>query len=117
MKKSILGGLAAGAVALGLAVAGPAHAGPAGYDTSGVYGGGYLGDQNAYAYEIQLDGYGTGYNMAQAKDFGLTMCHALATGAPENQIIDSGTSFGIPYSQATLAIHGAEYHFSPAYYR
>jgi hypothetical protein len=26
MKKSILGGLAAGAVALGLAVAGPAHA-------------------------------------------------------------------------------------------
>jgi hypothetical protein len=39
------------------------------------------------------------------------MCHALATGASENEVIESGTSFGIPYWQAALAIHGAEYHF------
>jgi hypothetical protein len=116
MKKMIVGGLAALATALGIAAAVPAQA-TTGYDPgSAPYGGGYMGDQDAYAYRNLLADLGAGYSAAEAQKFGLTMCNGLASGMSEAQITSIGVSSGVPAGDARLAVHGAEYHFCPGYY-
>lgn len=115
MNKRIIGGLAAFAAGLGIAVAAPAQAMPSDPGSS-PYGGGYIGDRDAYSYWNELDELGTGFSVSQAKDFGVTMCQALSNGMSEGQLVSIGVQDGLPGGAVRLAVHGAEYHFCPTYY-
>jgi hypothetical protein len=125
IRNTITAGLLAAAVAVagGIAVAAPAQATKQCFelrcvdvDTTGVYGGGYMGDHDAYAYMKQIDDLGAPYSVSGARDFGMTVCNTRASGASEDQLVSIGVSSGISSGAAQLAVHGAEYHFCPTYY-
>jgi hypothetical protein len=93
------------------------NASPAEADNA-IYGG-YMGDQDSYAYWNYLDslfGGDTDLTVSTAKDFGLTMCKALQAGASEGKLVSFAIESHLPRSAVRLAIHGAEFHYCPEYY-
>jgi len=83
-------------------------------DADPLYGGGYLGDQDAAAYQRQLNGLGAGYTVNSALIMGNSICYSLGHGWTERQI-DAPPFF--PDGAAPLVVHGTEFHFCPEHYR
>jgi hypothetical protein len=113
--KLIAGGVVAGGLMLtgGLLVVG---AGIARADVDGgVYGGGSMGDHDAYSFWNQLDEYGD-VTVATAQDLATTTCRSLAAGQSEGRLVNLMVGIGIDSDVARLAVHGAEFHFCPTYY-
>jgi hypothetical protein len=122
MKKMIIGGLAALTLAVGIAGAGSAHADITyrGSTSNAVNNGpfsGPEGDHSAEAYWVDMTSIGVGGTVAQAGKLGNTVCTGLTSGMSEGQeiaaIVDGDSS---QVTRATLIVHGAEWHFCPAYY-
>jgi hypothetical protein len=122
MKKMIIGGLAALATTLGIAAAGAAHADPTYSDitsnaaNNGPFSG-PMGDHSAEAYWVDMTSIGVGGTVAQAGKLANTICTGLAGGMSEGEEIAAmvnGVSSQV--TQATLAVHAAEWHFCPSRY-
>jgi hypothetical protein len=122
MKTTIIGGLATVAAAIGIAAAGPAHADPSyiGVGSNAANNGpfsGPMGDHSADAYWVDMTSIGVTGTVEQAGKLANTVCTGLANGMSEGQEIAamvSGDSSQV--TQATLAVHSAEWHFCPSYY-
>ena len=109
MKKTILGGLAAGAVALGLAVAAPGQSNAA-WNTYG-----YEGDRSGVAYNAQLvedAGAMTG-TPSKASSLAGTVCEMRMSHSRNDMLRVLEPEYGMKPSIAVVM--GAEYHFCPAY--
>jgi hypothetical protein len=102
--------VAAFAVALSAA---PAHAYPG---NANPYGGGYMGDQDGYNYWNMLNELGAPFGVAEATDFGRTVCNDMRKGMSEGQAVNIGASTGLDTRIVRLAVHGAEFHFCPDYF-
>lgn len=115
-KKLIVGGVVAGGLMLtaaGLVVgAGVARADVDG----GVYGGGSMGDRDAYSFWNQLDGIGMTGTVADAQHLAATVCTNLVAGVSEGRLVSLAVGGTIDSGVARLAVHGAEFHFCPTYY-
>jgi hypothetical protein len=88
-----------------------------GYDNGSVYGGGYMGDHDAYALWSMTDELGAQETVATIGAKGRSICAELASGLSEGAIVnDALTNYGVPTRLSRLIVHGAEYHFCPEYY-
>jgi hypothetical protein len=114
-RRLIVGGVVAAGLMLtaaGLVVA----AGIARADVDGaVYGGGSMGDRDAYSFWNQLDEY-SHVTVATAQDVATTTCRMRADGQSEGRVVNAMAAVGIDSDVARLAVHGAEFHFCPTYY-
>jgi hypothetical protein len=114
--KLIAGGVAAGGFMLigGALVVG---AGIARADVDGyAYGGGSMGDRDAYSYWNQTDGLGVSATVADAQHFAGTVCDQRAAGVSEGKLVSWAADGGFDTVVARLVVHGAEFHFCPTYY-
>lgn len=115
--KLIAGGVVAGGLMLtaaGLVIS----AGIARADVDGgVYGGGSMGDHDAYSFWNQLDDIGMRGTVTSAQHIADTVCSQRAAGVSEGKLVSLASADGTFDSVvARLAVHGAEFHFCPTYY-
>jgi len=75
-----------------------------------------MGDHDAYAYWNMLDEVGWKVSVPKAKDYADTYCAALSTGMSEGLIVSGSEEDGLSTDKVRLTLHGAEYHFCPAYF-
>ena len=108
MKKTLLGGLTAGAVACGIAVSRPASAV------------GSVGDQSGTAFAAELNAAAPNDGLpdttaAQARNIALLLCAQRRGGLSEAEIITQMTGPQQPHQYAVVMVKGAEFHFCPEF--
>jgi len=117
-KKLVVGGVIAGGLMIGGAAlvlgAGIAHSEPG----SSIYGGGSMGDHDAYSVWNQISAYSDASDVTvdTARQFAMTTCQSFAAGLSEGRIVAAMVDEGIDADDARFAVHGAAFHFCPAYY-
>jgi hypothetical protein len=89
---------------------------PSAHASSNAFGGGTLGDHDAYALWSQLVTIGAPANesIEDAQNFANRICGQRDSGSSEGALVyDAYTNYQIPVVVASLAIQGAEFHFCP----
>ena len=89
---------------------------PSAHASSNAFGGGTLGDPDAYALWSQLVTIGAPANesIEDAQNFANRICGQRDSGSSEGALVyDAYTNYQIPVVVASLAIQGAEFHFCP----
>jgi hypothetical protein len=119
MRNTVRAALAALSLTTAALIASPAAQAFTDGDPASHYGGGHLGDQDGSAYATQLNVVqavfqAKGFTPAKATDFGQGLCSELVS-ETEDQIVEQMVHH-VPTHMARAMLHGAEFHFCPAYF-